>query len=367
VNVLMPRASGGGRDPRSFCGRAFPWPVVRELADGQEITACYLVHEKQRKVAGSGKPYLQLLLGDATGTVPAMVWDDAERFDALFGAEDVVGIRARVGSYKERPQLTIQSIEALTVADEELAHWVPSSPRDRAEMERELDLLVRSVGDEGLRLLLQRCVGRQSLLGRQFRLHPAAKRNHHAYLGGLLEHSISVAAACHRLCAHYLAQGARLDRDITVTAALLHDIGKVRELSSGRTFAYTDEGHLLGHILIGLQIVVREAESVPQIGPDRLLHLQHLIASHQGRLEWASPKVPQTMEALILHAADELDAKMNSAIHLLSGVDGGGWSGYDRHLERSLYQPPVFPPDVPVEPVPPAEVVEVVLDMFRGA
>jgi 3'-5' exoribonuclease len=210
-------------------------------------------------------------------------------------------------------------------------------------------------------------VGRGTLTGRQFRVHPAAKRNHHAYLCGLMEHSVSVAAACHRLCAHYTAQGARLDRDVLITAALLHDIGKVRELSSGRTFAYTDEGQLLGHILIGLQLVAREAESVPQIGADRLLHLQHLIASHQGRLEWASPKVPQTMEALILHAADELDAKMGSALHLLAGVDGGGWSSYDRHLERSLYQPQSFPPDAVVEPVPPAEVVEVVLDMFRGA
>jgi 3'-5' exoribonuclease len=367
VNAVVPRPGQGRNDPRGFCGRAFPWPTVRELADGQDIIGCYLVHEKQKRVAGSGKPFLQLVLGDATGTVTAMIWDDAERLEPLVAVEEVVGVRARVGSYKERPQLTLVSVEPLVVPDEDLGFFVPASPRDRTEMERELDALIRSVGDEGLRLLLQRCLGRASLLGRQFRLHPAAKRNHHAYLGGLMEHSISVAAACHRLCAHYTGQGARLDRDITVTAALLHDIGKVRELSSGRTFAYTDEGHLLGHILIGLQMVVREAESVPQIGPDRLLHLQHLIASHQGRLEWASPKVPQTMEALILHAADELDAKMNSAIQLLHGVESGGWSGYDRHLERSLYQPGVFPPEAGVEPVSPAEVVEVVLDMFRGA
>lgn len=354
-------------DPRTFCGRAFPWPRVRELADGQEVVACYLVHEKRKKVARSGKPFLELILGDSSGTVPAMVWDDAERIEPLFAAEDVVGIRGRVGSYNDKPQLTLSTVQPLEISDEDLALFVPCSPRDRAEMERELDLLVRSVSDEGLRTLLQRCLGRQSLLGRQFRMHPAAKRNHHAYLGGLMEHSISVAAACHRLCGHYASQGARLDRDLTVAAALLHDIGKVRELSAGRTFAYTDEGHLLGHILIGLQLVTREAEAVPQIGADRLMHLQHLIASHQGRLEWASPKVPQTMEALILHAADELDAKMNSAIHLLAEVEGGGWSGYDRHLERSLYQPPGFPRDAAVEPVPPAEVVEVVLDMFRGS
>jgi 3'-5' exoribonuclease len=181
-----------------------------------------------------------------------------------------------------------------------------------------------------------------------------------------MEHSLSVARACDRLCAHYLAQGARLDRDLLVAGALLHDLGKVRELRTGRTFSYTDEGQLLGHILIGLQIVAREAESIPALRADKLLHLQHLIASHQGRLEWASPKVPQTMEAVILHAADELDAKMNSAMALLAEVDGGGWSAYDRSLERSLFQPPTFPASSAVQPVPAAEVVDLVLDMFRG-
>jgi len=365
--MLVPRAGGGRNDPRGFCGRAFPWPSVRELVDGTDLVGCYLVHEKQRRMSQSGKPFLQLTLGDATGTVVAMVWDDAERFDPLIEVEQVIGVRGRVGSYKDRPQLTLAAVEPLAVSDEDLAYFVPASPRDRAEMERELEALIRSVRDEPLRALLQRCLGRGTLVGRQFRVHPAAKKNHHAYLCGLMEHSISVATLCHRMCAHYASQGARLDRDLVITAALLHDVGKVRELSSGRTFGYTDEGHLLGHILIGLQMVSREAEAVPGIGADRLLHLQHLIASHQGRLEWASPKVPQTMEGLILHAADELDAKMNSAIHLLEGVDGGAWSSYDRHLERSLYQPQSFPPDAVVEPVPPAEVVEVVLDMFRGA
>lgn len=367
MTFVIPRAAAARPDPRTFCGRQYPWPPVRDLADGQEVTGCYLVHEKQKRVAKNGKPFLQLTLGDATGTVTAMVWDDAERHDAAFAAEDVVGVRARVGTFADRLQLNVASLELLEVSDDDLVFFVPASPRDRGEMERELDLLVKSVRDEALRELLGRCVGRQTLLGRQFRLHPAAKRNHHAYLGGLMEHSISVARACDRLCAHYAAQGARLDRDATVAAALLHDIGKVRELSTGRVFCYTDEGNLLGHILIGLQIVVREAEAVAGLGADRLLHLQHLIASHQGRLEWASPKVPHTLEAFILHAADDLDAKMNSAIHLLAQVDGGGWSGYDRHLERALYQPPYFPPDAAVEPVPASEVVEVVLDMFRGS
>jgi 3'-5' exoribonuclease len=366
MSIAFPRAVGTRVDVRGFCGRAFPWPLVRDLDDGREVVACYLVHEKQRKETKAAKPYLHLVLGDRTGTIEAKVWDDADRLDRAFDADDVIGVRGRISTYNDKLQLTVTLLEALEVPDDDLEFFIPSSPRDRGEMGRELDLLVSSVGDAALRTLLTRCVGKGSVLGRQFRIHPAAKRNHHAYLGGLLEHSVSVARACDRMCSHYLSQGARLDRDLLIAGALLHDLGKVRELSARRTFSYTDEGQLLGHILIGLQIVTREAEAIPQLAPERLLLLQHLIASHHGKLEFASPKEPQTLEALILHFADELDAKMNPAIALLAGVEDGGWTAFDRRLERPLFQPPAFPATAAVEAVPASEVVEVVLDMFRG-
>lgn len=360
------RVQAVAADVRAFCGERFPWPFVGELIDGREVTACYLVHEKQRKETKAAKPYLHLVLGDRTGTIEAKVWDDAERMDRAFAADDVIGVRARVSTYNEKLQLTVVAAERLEVDDEDLEFFLPASPRDRAVMAKELDLLVETVGDLALRTLLQRCVGRRTTLGKQFRIHPAAKKNHHAYLGGLMEHSLSVAKAADRLCSHYQAQGAPLDRDLLVAGALLHDIGKVRELTARRSFGYTDEGYLLGHILIGLEIVRREAEQIPGIGPETLLHLQHLIASHQGRYEYASPKVPQTLEALILHYADDLDSKMNPAIALLSGVEQGGWSAYDRTLERSLFHPPAFPKSAEVEPVAAGEVVGVLIDLFRG-
>jgi 3'-5' exoribonuclease len=361
----LARTNGGRLDPRAFCG-AGAWPTVRELGDGRDVTACFIVHEKHRKETKALKPYLHLVLGDRSGTIEAKIWDYADRYDALFEADDVVGVRGRTSLYNGKLELTVSALEPLEICDDDLELFLPASPRDRAAMGRELDLLVDSVSDPALRMLLLKCVGRRSPLGRQYRLHPAAKRNHHAYLGGLLEHSLSVAKSCDRLCAHYVQQGARLDRDLIVTGALLHDVGKVRELSARRTFGYTDEGQLLGHIVLGIQMVAREAEGIPGLSPEKLLHLQHLVASHQGRLEWASPKVPQTLEAMILHYADDLDAKMNPAMALLSGVDEGGWTGYDRGLDRALFQPPAFPPTAEVEPVPAAEVVEVVLDMFRG-
>lgn len=364
---LPPRA-----DPRAFCGPAYPWPRVCDLRDdGREVIACYVVHEKNRRETKAGKPFLEFVLGDASGSVAAMMWDDAERCDRLVAADDVVGVRARVGSYREKLQLTISFIEPLEVSDDDLAMFLPASPRDRGQMCRELDALIATVADPPLRTLLARCVGGKTPLGRTFRIHPAAKRNHHAYLGGLLEHSLSVARAADRMCAHYREQGAALDRDLLVAAALLHDVGKVRELAARRTFSYTDEGQLLGHILLGLQMVTREAESIPGFRPEQLLHLQHLIASHQGKLEWASPKIPMTLEAILLHAADELDAKMNSGMAMVAALEPGAWTGFDRHLERALYRPPEPLADAPspavLEPVSPqAFVKDVMLDMFRG-
>lgn len=367
MSTLRRAAPRAPADPRAFCGAAFPWPRIGELADGAEVAACYLVHDKQRKETKHGKPYLHVVLGDRSGTIEAKVWDDAERLDRLFVADDVVGVRARVGSYQDRPQLTVTHLEVLTVGDDDLELFLPASPRDRAQMGRELDALIESVADAPLRTLLHRMVGRKTALGRQFRVHPAAKRNHHAYIGGLLEHSLSVARACDRLCAHYREQGARVDRDLLVTGALLHDVGKVRELQASRTFGYTDEGQLLGHIVIGLQMVAREAEQVPGIDADTLLHLQHLVASHQGRLEWASPKVPHTLEAILLHYADDLDSKMNPAIAMLAPVAEGGWTPFDRNLDRALYLPPAPLARAPeVEPVAPEEIAGVVIDLFRG-
>jgi 3'-5' exoribonuclease len=368
VRELVPYRSTPPRtDPRAFCGAA-TWPLVSDLhGDGREVVGCYLVLEKQKRDTKAGKPFLTLVLGDRTGTIEAKVWDDAERLDAAVTTEDVVGVRARIGSYQDRPQLTVTVLQPVEVGDDDLELFLPSSPRDRQQMCRELDALVATVSDLPLRTLLVRCVGKGTQLGRQFRIHPAAKKNHHAYLGGLLEHSLSVARAADRLCAHYREQGAELDRDLLVAAALLHDIGKVRELAARRSFSYTDAGQLLGHILLGLQMVTREAEAIPGFRPDCLLHLQHLIASHQGRLEWASPKVPMTLEALILHTADELDAKMNPGMRTVGGLEPGAWSGFDRHLDRALYRPPpAFPATAELEPVEPQEVVEVMIDLFRG-
>ncbi|CAN5630843.1 HD domain-containing protein [soil metagenome] len=355
------------RDPRAFCGDCFPWPFVVDLTDGAEVTACYLVHEKHRGETKHSKPYLRLVLGDHTGRIEAKVWDDVERFEPLCAPQEIVGVRGRVSLYRESLQLTVLVLERLEVGEADMEYFLPASPRGLEAMGRELDALLATFADAPLRKLLQRCVGAESELGRAFRSHPAAKRNHHAYVGGLLEHSLSVAAICDRLVAHYTTQEAKLDRDLLIAGALLHDIGKVRELNDARSLGYTTEGQLLGHIVLGIQIVAREAERVRGLSEDRLLHLQHLIASHQGRHEWASPQLPRMLEALLLHYADDLDSKMNPAIAALAAVADGEWSGYDKSLDRAFFRPAPLLADAPeVEPVAPREAAELLIDLFRA-
>jgi 3'-5' exoribonuclease len=358
-----PRSGELRSDPRSFCGR-HPWPLIVDLSDGTDVIACYVVHEIRRAESRANKPYLKLLLGDRSGTIEGYIWDDVDQWEPVCGVESVVGIRARVASFQERLQLRIVRVEPLRTDAHDLEYLLATSPRPREELENRLDELIGSVSDGALRKLLLRCLGRGTELGRAFRVHPAAKRNHHAYLCGLLEHSVSVAATCLALCDHYSREGVQLDRDLLLAGALLHDIGKIRELKSRPGAGYTTEGQLLGHILIGIRLVGTEAERVSSLSGDRLLLLQHLIASHQGKPEWDSPKVPQLLEAVVLHYADDLDAKVNQASALLSRVAAGDWSTYDRALGRSF-----FHPDEPREPerdAPPEDPGELSIDLFRG-
>lgn len=357
---------------RGFCGETFPWTMISGLADGTEVVACYVVHEKRRAVTKADKPYLDLRLGDHTGTIAAKVWDGVERLEPLCTPDDIVGVRARVSSFREELQLTVVAVESLQVGPEELRFFVPASPHDPGELERALETMVEGVGDGALRALLRRCLSTDAELGRRFRTHPAAVRNHHAYLCGLLEHSLSVAACCATLAEHYLAHGVELDRDLLVAGALLHDIGKTEELGTGRRFRYTDVGRFLGHIVLGIQIVEREAAGVPELGGERLHLLQHLLASHHGKREWASPTEPQTLEALILHHADDLDARVHSAATALAGAAPGEWTERDRMLGRPLFRP-VLPAAAPapeslppqLEAVEPERVVETMMDLFH--
>lgn len=320
--------------PRDWIGQdPFPWPQAGTLPAGATLVACYSLASVQFLRTRQDKPYARLQLNDAFGAVEARIWDDAERFEPWLRSGMYVGIRGRVEIFNGERQLKIEDVAQIRVEPEDLDLFLPRSPRDPAEMERELRKLVASVRDTGLRALLRHLLGPESRTGRAFRRSPAAKQNHHATIGGLLEHSLSVAHLCDMLAGHY---GGAIDRDLLVTAALLHDIGKVREIDPGPGFAYTDEGKLLGHILLGLEMVSRAAATVP-VSAERMLLLQHLIASHQGRYEWQSPREPRILEGLLLHYADDMDAKVHQAQSRLADVTEG-WTAWDRSLGRDFFR-----------------------------
>lgn len=376
-------STGADPTPREWVGdREFPWPPTLGLPDLDEVVACFTIQSVSIGQTRADAPFLKLRLADSYGTLEARMWEGVEAVMDRLRPGMYVGVRGRVERYQEERQLRIEQIAPLRVELDDLVLFLPRSARPAEHMDAELAAAVESVRDAPLRALLAALLGATTDTGHAFRLAPAAKQNHHAYLGGLLEHTLSVVRVCDLLAEHY---GPALDRDLLIAGALLHDIGKIREIGARAGFPYTDEGKLLGHILIGLEIVRDAAAAVPGLHPSRLMLLQHLIASHQGRYEWQSPREPRTLEALVLHYADDLDAKLNQAGSLIQAVPAG-WTAYDRSLARDFLrhhdlgddapvsrrpadqppeQPVQLPPTIPSAP-PPPDPVRDTLDLFDG-
>lgn len=346
----------GGRTIAAFLGgEPCPWPAIHEPGEGVRFSGCYCVEQKQLLMTKGDKPYLRLQLVDRSGTIEGRVWDDAERIDSWVRAGGYVGIRGRIQSYRNQRQLKIEEIEPLHVESDELDLFLPATDLDLDALEAALDELIASVADRPLRQLLEELVGPDTETGRAFRRSPAAKRNHHAYVGGLLEHTVSITRIADAMARHY---GPVIDRDLLITGAILHDIGKIEEIATTGGFPYTDPGKLLGHILLGIQLVRDAARTIEDLDPERLLLVLHLVASHQGKYEWQSPRVPHTLEALILHFADDIDAKMNHAMALVDGVEEG-WTQYDGNFAREFFRhrgpSPALPSAPAAQPSAPAD------------
>lgn len=313
-------------------------PRIRALKEGDSFQGILLAREAAFKVSTKGSEYLEVKLGDASGDLKGFLWDlravegelDAVRADAF------LQVKGAVQGYNGRLQLRLDKVRA--VADEAVpdpAAFFPVSVRPVPEMLAELDGLIATVRDPWIRTLLAALFQGDTDLRAAFSQAPAAKSMHHAFLGGLLEHTLSVAAAAEGACAHYLA----LNRDLVVAGVLLHDLGKTDEFSWRRSVAYTDAGNLLGHITLEAERIGRAMAAIPGFPEGLRLHLLHIVLSHHGRLEFGSPVVPRTPEALLVHMLDDLDGKLEAMGRAL-GDDAGGssWSGYDRALERTIYR-----------------------------
>jgi len=306
-------------------------PYVNELETNRVITTSFLVHSKEIRQKKTGELYLSLLLGDRTGEIDAKMWDNVQEAIDTFDRDDFVKVKGLIQVFHNRPQLTIHKVRRMQSSEVDFGDYFPCSKRDSGEMWQALRSVVAEMQNPHLKALLEAMLDDPEIAGR-FRRAPAAKQIHHAYLGGLLEHVLSLCALARLTAAHY----PNVDYDLLLTGVVLHDIGKIHELSYERGFSYSSEGQLLGHIQIGLRMVAEKLRGLPEFPPELRMLVDHMILSHHGQLEFGSPKLPQFPEALLLHYLDDMDSKMECMRALIENdrqVEGC-FTGYNAALAR---------------------------------
>jgi 3'-5' exoribonuclease len=307
-------------------------PYVNEVEPNKVITTSFLVHSKEIRQKKSGELYLSLMLGDRTGELDAKMWDNvAEVLDA-FDRDDFVKVKGLIQVFHNRPQLTVHKMRRMDDSEIDYADYFPSSARDSGEMWAELRGQIAQIGNPHLKGLLEAFLGDEQIAGR-FRRAPAAKHIHHAYLGGLLEHVLSLCKLARMTAGHYPI----VDYDLLLTGVVLHDIGKIHELNYERGFSYSNDGQLLGHISLALRMVAEKLRGLPDFPAELRSLVEHMILSHHGQLEFGSPKLPQFPEALLLHYIDDMDSKMECMRSLIATDRQieGCFTSYSPALERT--------------------------------
>lgn len=316
---------------------------ISELAEGTRVDAAFALRAKEMRAARNGDAYLTLELADRTGSLPGVLFRPGPEAAAV-PAGSVVRVVGTVTAYRGKRRISVDSMRPASAYDPD--ELIATSSRPREELVAEFTALVRSVNDSALRSVLRAVFGDKAFFER-FQRCPGAQAHHHAYLGGLIEHTVAVASLCVSLADRYEV----VDRGLLITAALLHDIGKVDELQYTTSIAYTPEGRLVGHVVLGVQRVRNAAQGAGVEG-GRLLRLEHAMLSHHGELEWGSPRRPSTIEALLLHHADNLDTKAAGFASLVSGaaqVDED-WTDAGNLFRRPLYAPRAVEDDRPHRP-----------------
>jgi 3'-5' exoribonuclease len=322
-------------------------PYVNELEPNRLITTSFLVHSKEIRQKKGGELYLSLLLGDRTGDVDAKMWDNvAEVLDA-FERDDFVKIKGLTQVFHNRPQLTIHKIRRMDDSEIDFADYFPSSRRDPEEMWAELRQTVAGIANPHLRALLDALLDDPDI-GARYRRAPAAKQIHHAYLGGLLEHVLSLCSLARATAPLY----PYVDGDLLLTGVVLHDIGKIYELNYERGFSYSSDGQLLGHINIAMRMLAEKLRGLPEFPAPLRSLVEHMVLSHHGHLEFGSPKLPQFPEALLLHYLDDMDSKMECMRALIENdrqVEGC-FTSFNPALERAALKKDRFLEPAPAAP-----------------
>lgn len=305
---------------------------INELHEGENIIEHYLCKSRQTMKSRNGKNYLSLKLQDKTGMVDAKVWDLNNDIQS-FQENDFIKVDAFVTTFNNELQLNVKRIRRSREGEYDPADFVPSTDKNIDEMYDQLMGYIKTMKNPYLKKLLEEIFLRHPIISKEFKYHSAAKAMHHSFRGGLVEHTLSVTQLCDFLAPRYNY----VNRDILVASAMLHDVGKVLELSDFPTNDYTDDGQLLGHLILGSELI-RDAAAKIDGFPKRLESLmKHCMLSHHGEYEYGSPKLPSTPEAFLLHCADNLDAKTKMIEEALAADSTQGhWAGYNRMLQRNL-------------------------------
>lgn len=308
---------------------------VKDITKNNRIEGVFLVKEKHMGVTKNGAPYLSLRLMDRTGDLNGRIWDDANEYDRRFEKGDFIAVSGRSSIYQGGMQLTITDLKKCEEDEVAMEDFLPAAPFSSEDMLRELDFVIEDIRDKHLKELLSLFLDDKDFM-KLFATSTAAKALHHVYLGGLLEHSLSVARLARMVSDNY----ENVNRDLLVTGAILHDIGKVHELSSRHVFDYTDRGRLIGHITMGVEMVEEKIRTIEDFPSDLALLLKHMLLSHHGEYTYGSPRRPKTLEALILFYVDDLDAKVNGFQQFVKKDTDteSRWSPYHKLFDRYLFK-----------------------------
>ena len=305
---------------------------IKDFKDGDRVFDIYLCKSKQSAVTKNGKPYDSVIFQDKTGTIDAKIWEPNNAGIDDFDALDYVEVYGDVSSFQGALQVSVKRVRCCREGEYDPADYLPVSKKGIEPMYAELKGIINSLSNPYLKKLMQSIFVEDQAFAKAFCNSSAAKSIHHGFIGGLLEHTLSVTKLCDYYCSAYPI----LKRDLLLSAAMCHDIGKARELSAFPENDYTDEGQLLGHIVMGAEMVgekIRAIEGFPKVLGNEL---RHCILAHHGKLEYGSPKAPALIEALALNYADDTDAKIQTFTEILEAGPEKGWMGYNRLLESNV-------------------------------
>ncbi|MFC1868870.1 3'-5' exoribonuclease YhaM family protein [Thermodesulfobacteriota bacterium] len=304
---------------------------VKDIKENDRVHGHYLAKVKKLGQTKKGDPFLSVTLSDRTGDVESRVWDNALEFSSLFNEGNILEVEGLASSYRNQIQLTLSRLK-LPDGEDDPTLFLESTPGDIDEMMRSLRVIVKKSKDADLKALSDRFLSDHYFVER-FKRAPAAKNFHHNYVGGLLEHTLSVCELSLYVTEHY----PRLDRDLLITGAFLHDIGKIREFKYSTWIDYSDEGRLLGHVVLGVSMVDEKLAQMKNFPNETALRLKHLILSHHGQYDFGSPKRPKFLEAFALHLIDDMDAKVNGlGRYMENDKKDGAWTDFNRMFERYL-------------------------------